>query len=70
MKELLPASTSFNGCKVTNASILFRAADYIKSLDEKIKSKEKAVSGFGSSQAAMCMIINQYERYVLFNQNL
>ncbi|KAI6176430.1 Max-like protein X [Aphelenchoides bicaudatus] len=61
LKELLPASTSFNGCKVTNASILFRAADYIKTLDDKIKAKEKQVSGFASSQAAMCMIISQYE---------
>jgi hypothetical protein len=61
LKELLPASSSFNGCKVTNASILFRAADYVKSLDDKIKEKEKQISGFSSSQAAMCMIIQQYE---------
>ncbi|KAI6222378.1 BHLH domain-containing protein [Aphelenchoides fujianensis] len=61
LKELLPASTSFAGCKTTNASILFRAADYVKQLDETIKAKEKTVNGFASSQAAMCMIIQQYE---------
>ncbi|CAD5220161.1 unnamed protein product [Bursaphelenchus xylophilus] len=61
LKELLPQSTSFAGCKTTNASILFRAADYVKSLDEAIAEKEKQINGYTSQQAAMCMIIQQYE---------
>jgi len=61
LKDLLPASTSFAGCKTTNASILFRAADYVKQLDETIRAKEKTVKGYESSQAAMRMIIQQYE---------
>ncbi|CAD5213475.1 unnamed protein product [Bursaphelenchus okinawaensis] len=61
LKELLPASTSFAGCKTTNASILFRAADYVKQLDEEIVEKEKQLNGLSSQQAAMCMIIQQYE---------
>uniref|UniRef100_A0AC35TIV0 BHLH domain-containing protein n=1 Tax=Rhabditophanes sp. KR3021 TaxID=114890 RepID=A0AC35TIV0_9BILA len=61
LKELLPKSLSSQGCKTTNASILFRSFDYIGQLQEKISSQDEELDKLKANYAALEMISNQYE---------
>ncbi|KAF7623542.1 BHLH domain-containing protein [Meloidogyne graminicola] len=77
LKDLLPASASFTGCKTTNAAILFRvlqrilnlrAADYVKSLDSTIEKNEEELSKLQTQFAALEMILQQYENFSFDSQ--
>ncbi|CAK5076871.1 unnamed protein product [Meloidogyne enterolobii] len=68
LKDLLPASASFTGCKTTNAAILFRAADYVKSLDSSIEKNEEELSKLQTQFAALEMILQQYENFSFDSQ--
>ena len=63
LKDLLPASSSFIGCKTTNAAILFRAAEYVKSLESNIEKNEEELAKFQTQYSAMEMILHHYENF-------
>lgn len=60
---MLPASASFVGCKTTNAAILFRAAEYVNSLNDEIAKSDKEMAKLQTKYAAMEMILQQYEHF-------
>lgn len=60
---MLPANSSFVGCKTTNAAILFRAADYVKLLNEEIKKNEEELSKMQTQLSALELIAQQYESF-------
>lgn len=65
LKQLLPSHLSPLGCKTTNASILYRACDYIRQLqaEEQRASEEKAKL---SAQAmALQIIARQYQQIAI-----
>ncbi|KAI1729158.1 helix-loop-helix DNA-binding domain-containing protein [Ditylenchus destructor] len=68
LKELLPASSSFVGCKTTNAAILFRAADYVKALNSSIEKSDDELSKLQTQYAALEMILQQYEHFSMDSQ--
>ncbi|CAJ0578706.1 unnamed protein product, partial [Mesorhabditis spiculigera] len=61
LKALLPASMSTMGCKTTNASILFKASEYIKQLQSEADQEEKELQQAESKEAALKMIAGEYE---------
>jgi len=63
LKDLLPASSSFVGCKTTNAAILFRAADYVKALNMQIEKSEDELAKLETQYSALEMILQQYENF-------
>uniref|UniRef100_A0A914P3V2 BHLH domain-containing protein n=1 Tax=Panagrolaimus davidi TaxID=227884 RepID=A0A914P3V2_9BILA len=65
LKDLLPANSSFVGCKTTNAAILFRAADYVKQLNDEIKKDEEELSKMQTQLSALELIAQQYETFSL-----
>jgi len=62
LKELLPSSLSAMGCKTTNASILFRAADYIQQLDGERQKSADELQRLKSQMAALQVIAVNYEQ--------
>uniref|UniRef100_A0A915CNU2 BHLH domain-containing protein n=1 Tax=Ditylenchus dipsaci TaxID=166011 RepID=A0A915CNU2_9BILA len=68
LKELLPASASFVGCKTTNAAILFRAADYVKALNRSIEKNEEELQKLQTQHSALEMILQQYENFSMNSQ--
>uniref|UniRef100_A0AC34QFY4 BHLH domain-containing protein n=1 Tax=Panagrolaimus sp. JU765 TaxID=591449 RepID=A0AC34QFY4_9BILA len=63
LKDLLPPNSSFVGCKTTNAAILFRAADYVKHLNEEIKKDEDELTKLQTQLSALELIAQQYETF-------
>lgn len=68
LKDLLPSNSSFVGCKTTNAAILFRAADYVKQLNEEIKKDEEEFSKLQTQLSALELIAQQYESFSSSNE--
>jgi len=68
LKDLLPASASFVGCKTTNAAILFRAADYVKSLEAAIEKNSEELAKLQTQYSALEMISQQYENFSIGTQ--
>jgi hypothetical protein len=68
LKELLPANSSFAGCKTTNAAILFRAAEYIKTLNDSIKKSDDELSKLQMQYSALELILQQYESFSMDTQ--
>ncbi|KAI3409932.1 hypothetical protein GPALN_006302 [Globodera pallida] len=66
LKDLLPPSASFIGCKTTNAAILFRAADYVKALEGSMEQNADELAKLQTQHSALEMILQQYEN---FSQN-
>ncbi|KAL3115914.1 hypothetical protein niasHT_007214 [Heterodera trifolii] len=68
LKDLLPASASFIGCKTTNAAILFRAADYVKALETSMEQNAEELAKLQTQYSALEMILQQYENFSLNSQ--
>lgn len=62
---MLPVSSSFIGCKTTNAAILFRAAEYVQSLNESIEKCDDELLKLRTQNSALEMILQQYENFSL-----
>lgn len=62
---MLPISSSFVGCKTTNASILFRAAEYVQSLNKSINKCDSELNKLQTQYSALEMILKQYENFSL-----
>lgn len=61
LKDLLPPSSSFAGCKTTNAAILFRASDYVKTLEASIDKNADELGKLQNQYSALEIIFQQYE---------
>uniref|UniRef100_A0A914UWY8 BHLH domain-containing protein n=1 Tax=Plectus sambesii TaxID=2011161 RepID=A0A914UWY8_9BILA len=62
LKELLPSSLSAMGCKTTNASILFRACEFVHQLENDKQKNAEELTRLKAQLSALEIIAMQYEQ--------
>lgn len=67
LKDLLPAEFSPLGFKTTNASILYRAADYLKKLQSQCDAQNEEMDRLQSQLVALQIICGNYEQLAVQN---
>jgi len=67
LQDLLPPELSPLGFKTTNASVLYRAADYLKKLQGQYDSQNEEISRLQSQLAALQIICQNYEQLTVQN---
>jgi len=65
LKQLLPSHMAPLGCKTTNASILYRACDYIRQLQGELNKSNEEVSKQKQQLMALQIICAQYEQLAM-----
>jgi len=67
LKDLLPSEFSPLGFKTTNASILYRAADYLKKLQGQYDAQTEEMDRLQSQVVALQIICQNYEQLAIQN---